>query len=77
MQNTAEIEWIGDPLIYRRKVGFGLVIGRFHYLLDDKGKLESMQPATRAVLNMLLPVVFPNSEMAAAAYIRQVEETAQ
>ena len=49
-----ELFWNGEPIFYRRAIGFGLVIGGLHYRFDRDGKLVALDGLTQPVLNMLL-----------------------
>ena len=69
------IEWTGDPLLYPRSQGaWGMIMHRFHYLFDAHGRVESMQPVSRPVLETLLKSIYKKPEMAAAAHIRTVPD---
>ena len=58
------IEWTGDPLLYPRSQGaWGIIMHRFHYLFDAHGRVESMQPVSRPVLETLLKSIFKKPEM--------------
>lgn len=70
------LEWNGDPLLYPRSRGaWGMVIGRYHYLFDPKGCMESMQPVCREIVHLLLKPVCKDPAMMIAAHLRSVPET--
>jgi len=71
------IEWIGEPLLYRRRDGgHGLVTGRYQYLFDAAGRMENMSQVSRPVLTILLDSLYPgegNAALIAAANLRPVQ----
>ena len=74
MSIERDIEWIGDPIAYRRPRGAGLITGRFHYLFDEQEQLQSMQPITRPILATILSALYPDQAMAMAAYVRVIKD---
>jgi hypothetical protein len=69
------LTWTGDPVIYRRKRGHGCVIGRYLYLFDTEGRLESMQTISRPVLQRLLTSMYGDgAPQMLAARLRAVAE---
>jgi hypothetical protein len=50
--------WTGEPVIYRRERGHGCVVGRYLYLFDTEGRLESMQLLSRPVLHQLFTSMY-------------------
>lgn len=72
MQLERDIEWIGDPIAYKRPKGSGLIVGKYHYLFDSGGQITSVSKVTRPVLATLLSSLYPDKAMAMAAYVRVV-----
>jgi len=69
------IIWKGEPILYKRKGGFGLVIKGLHYWFDPSGQLERMEKLNKTVLNMLLDVLhIENRDMVEAAYTEPQKE---
>jgi hypothetical protein len=67
--------WTGEPVIYLRERGHGCVIGRYLYLFDTEGRLESMQTISRPVLQRLLTSVYgEGASQMLAARLRAVAE---
>jgi hypothetical protein len=62
--------WTGEPLIYKRPNGIGLVFGGYQYLFDGAGKLESMQTITRPVISAILSALYPNPGAMMAAHLK-------
>lgn len=62
--------WTGDPLLYPRRSGHGLIAGAHHYLFDAQGRIESMQLVSRPVLQMLLPQITKNPAAMLAAHLK-------
>jgi len=70
------LEWTGKPFLYpRAHESWGLIIGRHQYLYDSCGRLESMQPLCREVIQILLKTAYKDPALAMAAYLRQVPES--
>ena len=70
------IIWKGDPILYSRKGGFGLVIRDLHYWYDSDGRLERMEKLNKTVLTMLLDTMgIENREMVEVAYSDPQKET--
>lgn len=72
MEHVRAIEWMGEPICYKRPKGSGLIVGRFHYLFDTRGQILSVQPISRPVLASLLEVLYADKALAMAAYVRLV-----
>ena len=69
------LTWTGEPVIYRRERGHGCVIGRYLYLFDTEGRLESMQTISRPVLQQLLTSMYGDgAPQLLAARLRAVAE---
>ena len=70
------LQWTGEPVVYRRSKGaWGVVIGRHHYLFDEHGRMESMQPLCREILALLLEPLYKDPAMMMAAYLRTVPDS--
>lgn len=63
-------EWAGDPVLYTRPGGHGLVVGKYQYLLKEDGTLESASRVSQPVLSLLVKNLFPGSSTAPGAYIK-------
>jgi hypothetical protein len=48
------IKWKGDPLLYLRPLGSGLVVGSKHYQFDKDGNLERAEPLSQYVIDALI-----------------------
>jgi hypothetical protein len=66
--------WTGDPLLYPRRSGHGLIAGKHHYLFDADGRMESMQAISRPVIQMLLPQITTNPAALLAAHLKTVSK---
>ena len=63
--------WKGDPLSYRRDKGTGLIVGRYNYLFDEEGRMESLQKLTSPILEAVVSARFDKPAVAMAAYARR------
>jgi len=70
--SETKIMWTGDPICYKRPDGASVIVGRYHYLFDGEGNLESMQPVTRPVLAAILQHLYKDKALAMAAYLKPV-----
>ena len=75
MDIERNIRWKGQPLCYLRPAGSALIVGQYHYLYDDEGRVTSMQPVTRPVLATVLSTLYPNHALAMAANVEVVTDT--
>ena len=70
------IQWVGDPICYKREDGSALIVGRFHYLFDKSGAMTSAQPVTRPILATILQHLYKDKALAMAAYVQPIPEPA-
>ena len=70
----SKLDWNGDPLLYKRKEGFGLVLRGLHYRFTAEGHIEEVSPVTRPVLEFLTKELYPNPGMAMASGLSKKEE---
>ena len=54
--------WEGDPILYRRPKGYGLVVRDLHYRFDTAGRIESVGSINALVLKELLKKTNPNMD---------------
>ena len=48
------VSWEGEPLLYRRTRGIGMVLGAHHYLFAADGRLERLSGVNAKVLELLV-----------------------
>jgi hypothetical protein len=48
------VTWEGEPIFYRRKKGFGLIIRDLHYLFDASGRIEAVSGINDKLLEFVL-----------------------
>lgn len=64
--------WKGEPILYQRDKGHGLILGGYHYQMNLDGSLESVQRVTQPVLAMILGKIYPHPAQAMAAHARRL-----
>ena len=73
----SHVVWKGQPFVYLRDEGHGLVIQEYHYRFDADGRLERMDLLTQPVLDILLQSLYPGDEKRRAIALAAYAETPQ
>jgi hypothetical protein len=66
------MHWKGDPILYTRDGGHGLIVAAHHYQFAADGSLETVHRLTLPVLRIILGKMYPHPEQAIAAHARVI-----
>lgn len=69
--------WKGEPIIYSRESGTGLILGGYHYRFTQDGGLETLHRVTSPVLEMVLSKMYKHPAQAMAAHARRLSSMQQ